>query len=92
MSFVEMFKDLEKYISDPKRRWKYCMRSKRGLTDTSQKGGFFKDKAYLKGAYEILTNRSTIDFRELYSGKISLKDLFAIKSAEGKADIKLNIE
>ena len=34
-SFVEIFNALEKYIQSPERRWKYVMRVKRGLTDTS---------------------------------------------------------
>jgi len=43
MGFAALFKDLEKYIDDPKSRWKYTVRIKRGLTDTSQKGGLYKD-------------------------------------------------
>jgi len=43
MSFVELFKDLEKYVDDPHSRWKYVVRVKRGLTDTSEKGGLYKD-------------------------------------------------
>ena len=42
-SFVEIFNALEKYIQNPDRRWKFVMRVKRGLIDTSQPGGFFKD-------------------------------------------------
>lgn len=53
-SFVEIFNALEKYIQDPDRRWKYVLRVKRGLNDTSQPGGFYKDQCYLRGAYTIL--------------------------------------
>ncbi len=35
MSFVELFNDLEKYVDSPKKRWKYVLRVKRGLSDTS---------------------------------------------------------
>ena len=31
-----------------------CMRVKRGIQDTSLKGGMYKDQAYLIGAVEIL--------------------------------------
>jgi hypothetical protein len=79
MSFVEMYDDLEKFIKDPKRRWKYCVRAKRGIKETIQSGGFYKDVSYLKGAIEILSRRSEINFVELYSGKISLSDYFDIK-------------
>ena len=34
----------------------------------------FKDQVYLRGAYELLSKRKTIDFRAIYSGKLSLKD------------------
>ncbi len=43
MSFVELFNDLEKYVDNPKKRWKYVLRVKRGLGDTSQPGGLYKD-------------------------------------------------
>lgn len=43
MSFVELFQDLTKYIDSPVARWKCVVRVKRGLTDTSQKGGLYKD-------------------------------------------------
>jgi hypothetical protein len=35
MSFVELFNDLEKYVDNPRKRWKYVLRVKRGLGDTS---------------------------------------------------------
>jgi len=35
MSFVEMFHDLEKYVDNPKTRYGYILRVKRGLADTS---------------------------------------------------------
>lgn len=43
MSFAELFKDLEKYVDNPKLRYKYVLRVKRGLADTSQPGGLYKD-------------------------------------------------
>ena len=35
----------------------------------------FKDQIYLRGAYDLLSKRSKIDFRILYGGKMSLKDM-----------------
>lgn len=43
MSFSELFNDLEKYVDNPKQRYKYVLRVKRGLNDTSQTGGLYKD-------------------------------------------------
>lgn len=39
MSFCELFKDIGKFVKDPGTRWDYCVRAKRGWTDTSQPGG-----------------------------------------------------
>ena len=54
MGFVELFNELQKYMSDEKSRFSLCLRVKRGLTDTSQHGGYYKDKVYLEGAVEYL--------------------------------------
>lgn len=35
LSFVDLFKDLEKYVDSPQARWKFTLRVKRGLCDTS---------------------------------------------------------
>lgn len=56
-------------------RWKYVVRVKRGLTDTSQKGGLYKDSVYLEGAVQVLQKRKHLDFKGLLCGKISLVDL-----------------
>ena len=76
MSFVELYADLAKYIDNPIKRFKETLRVKRGLSDTSQPGGCYKDQVYLSGAIKILKSRWKIDFKELYSGKIALEDYF----------------
>lgn len=43
LSFVDLFNDLEKYVDNPKRRWKCTLRVKRGIIDTSEPGGLYKD-------------------------------------------------
>jgi len=80
MSFVELFESLAKYVDNPKRRFKICVRAKRGLENTSMSGGLYKDKAYFEGAVKILQKRREIDFELLYSGKISIDDLQKIKT------------
>ena len=39
MSFCELFEDIGRFVKDPNTRWDYCVRAKRGWTDTSQPGG-----------------------------------------------------
>lgn len=76
MSFVELFQDIEKYTeSNSELRWKYVLRVKRGLNDTAQKGGLYKDAVYLEGAVKVLQRRKTLNIMGLFCGKISLRDL-----------------
>ena len=75
MGFVDLFNDIEKYIDDKMSRWKFVLRVKRGLMDTSEPGGLYKDQVYLEGAVSILRERKTLDFYGLCCGKISLDDM-----------------
>ena len=75
MSFVELFNDLEKYVDNPKKRWRYVLRVKRGLGDTSLPGGLYKDQVYLEGAVKLLKNRNELNFNLLHCGKINIEDL-----------------
>ena len=54
LSFTELFNDLEKYVDCPQLRYKYVLRVKRGLNDTSKPGGLYKDQVYLEGALILL--------------------------------------
>ena len=56
-------------------RWKFVLRVKRGVQDTSEPGGLYKDQVYLEGAIEVLRERHTLDFHGLCCGKISLEDM-----------------
>ncbi|CAI5782043.1 Uncharacterized protein PODLI_1B029038 [Podarcis lilfordi] len=76
MSFCELFHDLERYVQDPGVRWEYCVRAKRGQTDTSEPGCFSKDQVYLDGILRILRHRQTINFQLLAAlGKVSYEDV-----------------
>uniref|UniRef100_A0ABI7WL13 Microtubule associated tyrosine carboxypeptidase 2 n=1 Tax=Felis catus TaxID=9685 RepID=A0ABI7WL13_FELCA len=80
MSFCELFKDIGKFVKDPNTRWDYCVRAKRGWTDTSQPGCFSKDQVYLDGILQILRYRETIDFHLLTAlGKVSYEDVDRLK-------------
>jgi len=82
MGFQELYENLRKYISDPIKLWRECVRVKRGLQDTSKKGGMYKDQVYLRGCIDILRSRKRIDFQLLMCGKFNLKDFFRLRSSE----------
>jgi hypothetical protein len=75
LSFVELYDDLEKFIDNPRRRWKLVCRVKRGTLDTSEPGGLYKDQVYLEGAIQILRDREILDYPGLMCGKISIDEL-----------------
>ncbi|XP_063121413.1 putative tyrosine carboxypeptidase MATCAP2 isoform X4 [Rattus norvegicus] len=80
MSFCELFKDIGRFVKDPNTRWDYCVRAKRGWTDTSQPGCFSKDQVYLDGILQILRFRESIDFHLLTAlGKVSYEDVDRLK-------------
>jgi hypothetical protein len=76
LSFSKLYSKLQKYVDDPVRRWRQCVRVKRGKTYTSEPGGCYKDQVYLKGACDILSRRREIDFLALIAGKLTLDDHF----------------
>ncbi|XP_062326780.1 microtubule-associated tyrosine carboxypeptidase [Osmerus eperlanus] len=76
MSFSQLFGHIARFVQDPAVRWEYCLRAKRGQTDTSQPGCFSKDQVYLDGILRILRHRRNIDFKMLTSlGKVSYEDV-----------------
>ncbi|KAM5302740.1 putative tyrosine carboxypeptidase MATCAP2 [Glossophaga mutica] len=80
MSFCELFEDIGRFVQDPNTRWDYCVRAKRGWTDTSQPGCFSKDQVYLDGILRILRHRQTINFPLLTAlGKVSYEDVDRLK-------------
>lgn len=74
MSFQELFKVLGAYIQDPEDRWTYGVRVKRGIADTSQSQGQYKDQIYLRGVIKVLKYRKQLNFYNLHAGKISVSD------------------
>uniref|UniRef100_A0A2D4EW51 KIAA0895 n=1 Tax=Micrurus corallinus TaxID=54390 RepID=A0A2D4EW51_MICCO len=80
MSFRDLFQDIGKFVTDPNTRWDYCVRAKRGWTDTSQPGCFSKDQVYLDGILRLLRYRHSIDFYLLTAlGKVSYEDVDRLK-------------
>ncbi|XP_052361011.1 microtubule-associated tyrosine carboxypeptidase isoform X1 [Oncorhynchus keta] len=76
MGFSQLFSHIAQFVQDPAVRWEYCLRAKRGQTDTSEPGCFSKDQVYLDGILRILRHRRNIDFKMLTSlGKVSFEDV-----------------
>lgn len=76
-SFSELFTALKEYVPDLSKRWDYCVRVKRGITDTSLPGAFSKDQTYFKGAIEVWKwlREHNHDATPLYIGKVALEDV-----------------
>ena len=67
---------LNRYLKDNEERlWYICMRVKRGVEDTSQKKGFYKDQSTLSGALRLLAMRNIINFKDLHLAKCSIEEL-----------------
>ncbi len=76
-SFAEVWRELAPFVQDPERRWDIVFRQKRGMTDTSQPGGFTKDLCYFQGMIQVwrwLADRQ-FDPTSLYIGKCALADV-----------------
>jgi hypothetical protein len=80
-SFRTVYVELTKLGVSNELAWSITTRSKRGMTDTSQAGGFTKDKTYLEGAVAVWKwlMDAKHDVHDLYAGRISLDQVNAIK-------------
>lgn len=76
-SFLDVWNAIAPYVDSLERRWTICVRVKRGLTDTSQLGGFTKDLVYLAGPLMIFDwlEKHNFDITPLYYGKIAAVDV-----------------
>lgn len=76
-SFSQLWEKIGTFIDDPQRRWNWTLRQKRGLSDTSQPGGFTKDLVYFEGLVEVWQwlHAHQFDSSDLYRGKIALEDV-----------------
>jgi hypothetical protein len=80
--FVSVFHFFYQTWHDADRAWLWTTKKKRGLTDTSQAGGYTKDLVYFEGFLQVLWFLHThhYDPTALYVGKISHTDLKKIRS------------
>lgn len=91
MSFSELNKALTPYVKTPERRWKTCLRIKRGMEDTSLPGAFSHDQLYLSGCIKVLNwlEAHQYDASWLYLGKIGLQDIERVKAVLADPEIRL---
>ena len=80
LPFSELYRELGKYVDDPDRRWRQCVRVYRGTRDTSETGPgtcMCKDQVYLAGSVAILAARHdpACDFNLLFAGRLALEDV-----------------
>lgn len=77
LSFSQLFAWISQYRHRPEANWRFCVRLKRGLTDTSQPGGFTKDLVYFAGFVKVWHWLSEHNFMidDLYYGKLALEDV-----------------
>lgn len=82
ISFSALNEDLKQFVKDRDRRWRMCLRVKRGIRDTSIPGAFSKDQVYFRGVIGMLDwlEKNEYDARPLYLGKIATHDLAKAKS------------
>lgn len=71
MSFAQVYKQLNRFLKDREDCWRECVRVKRGLGNTEELGGYYKDQSYLVGAIELLRERKAVDFRKIFYGKLA---------------------
>ncbi|XP_003969222.1 uncharacterized protein KIAA0895 isoform X1 [Takifugu rubripes] len=90
MSFTQLFNDLGRFVQDPNTRWDYCVRAKRGQSDTAQPGCFSKDQVYLDGILKILRYRDKINFPVLMAlGKVSYEDVERLKPLAHMENVRI---
>jgi hypothetical protein len=91
MSFSQLYKHLEKYVDNKERRWKVCLRAKRGFKDTSEPGAVSKDQVYLSGVIKVSKWLKANDYQveKLYVGKVSIADLEIVDKIADRSKLKL---
>lgn len=90
MSFLDLFHYLKTtYDISNELAWKLCLKAKRGLTDTSKTQVFTKDSIYFRGYQDIKRFiKEKGEIKDLYVGKIAIKDLPLIQKIENIVEPK----
>lgn len=89
-SFSEVYRKLLEYGLTKDEAFRSALKAKRGYSNTAKPGAFTKDYLYYKGYYEIKDFvEKGGDLRDLYIGKINVKDIDLIKKIPGIVGPKL---
>lgn len=72
-SLFDVYSKLSKFTTEND-SWEIAMRVKRGLTDTTVKGGFYKDQLYFKG-YHKVKKLSPETINKLWIGKVGIEHI-----------------
>ncbi len=89
-SFAETYSKIKKYNIPKEQLFRSTVKAKRGFSNTAQKGAFTKDYIYYKGYNQIkefVKNGGNI--KDLYFGKINIKDIEIVKNLQGVTPPKL---
>lgn len=80
-SFSDTFKALKTFGLKNNKAWSTTLRVKRGLTDTSTKGGLTKDMCYLTGAIKVWhwLQQPQHSVYDLYAGRITVEAVDSLK-------------
>ncbi len=85
-SFNYSFLELSKYFSEEE-AVRMVSRVKRGITDTSLAGGFFKDNLYLSGYLKMQNAVTPAAEKILYTGIIGLNDIDRVSALIKQKDV-----
>ena len=91
MGFVDLFHHLQStYNLTDDMTWTLCLKVKRGLSDTAEKGSFTKDGTYFTGyrTVEKFLDRGG-NITDLYVGKIAVEDLTLVSEIKDLVKPKL---
>uniref|UniRef100_A0A7S3UW10 Uncharacterized protein n=1 Tax=Heterosigma akashiwo TaxID=2829 RepID=A0A7S3UW10_HETAK len=89
LPFRALWEALAAYVRSPAQRYWLCVRVKKGILDPEQPGSVGKSQIYLEGAVEILKKLRSIDFRLMYSGKVSVDCLGRARRVRRAAGVVL---
>jgi hypothetical protein len=80
--FVTVYQTALRYLSKPESAFVFALRVKRGLTDTSQPGGFTKDLVYFEGYHQVKTwlAQPNHHYADLYWGKIDTSEVETLRT------------
>lgn len=80
MSFREVFNAMSAVYPE-RNAFATVFRAKRGMSDTSKPGGYYKDVSYIRGFLKVrrFLKDNEIGYRNLYAGKLGIDHLYLVE-------------